>query len=428
MPEIGNSIYLLAALGIVVPVIIHLWNRKPPQVVEVGSIRWLKGSNTRSARRLQPEQWPLLLLRCLMLLLFSLLLAGLFWETTPMEERKGRLYLIHAQRLQGLGEPEIDSLLEKGFRPRLLAPGLPLLADSLRWQNRPVDVWAVLREADKAGAFSDSVLVSTPLLQAYFSGERPRLHKTYTFVEADYPQETEIVYSEAVRQEEMVILQQAVSATERVWLRKDSIPHHEWTERKKEVSVDAKDPSVLKVSILASEAFARDVTIIRYAVEAAASMDPSLSLLLNTQSEEAAGNSDLLFWLGKGAIPPQLQAEAAVVVAYDSLDKSGWEWLVQDYSKPREAIYYLSERPLPERVSREKLSRLPLELAKVLPDKRQEELSQYLAMPVQQALPLKAAAETGGDDPEAEQRDLHVYVWLLLFCLFVIERIWVYRS
>lgn len=426
MPEIGNAIYLLAALGIAVPIIIHLWNRKPPRIIEVGSVRWLRGSSTQSARRLRPEQWPLLLLRCLMLLLFSLLLAGLYWESPSRDEPKASLYLIHAQQLEKLGEADIDSLLDAGMQPRLLAPGLPLLEDSIRWKNRAINIWAILREADTRREFSDTVWISSLLQQANFNGERPRLHKTYRFLDLEDKAETARVYAEAFQQEDKVILQQAFSAAGKIRVQTDTILQNEWAERGQDRSISAETPADLKVSLLAAEAYTRDAGIIQYAIEAAVSIDPSRKLLLNSEMGEADG-SHVLFWLNKEPVPSRLQEEAFAIVLYDSVDNNAWEWLVQDYNNPQQAVFYLSARPLPERVSREKLARLPLELVYLLNNKEPEDLSRFLPMPEEQAMPLRA---DGGVvvEAEVERTDLHVYLWLLLFGLFVIERIWVYKS
>jgi hypothetical protein len=54
---------LLALLGILVPVAIHLWNRRPGREVAVGSLRWLTAGANRRLRNLKPEQLWLLLLR-----------------------------------------------------------------------------------------------------------------------------------------------------------------------------------------------------------------------------------------------------------------------------------------------------------------------------------------------------------------------------
>ncbi|MDQ2771566.1 MAG: BatA domain-containing protein, partial [Bacteroidota bacterium] len=53
---------LLALTGLLVPVAIHLFNRRPGREVAVGSLRWLAAGANRRLRHLKLEQLWLLLL------------------------------------------------------------------------------------------------------------------------------------------------------------------------------------------------------------------------------------------------------------------------------------------------------------------------------------------------------------------------------
>lgn len=429
MLNIGNTLYLLAALGILVPLLIHLWNRKPLRVIEVGSIRWLKGSSTRSTRKLRLEEWPLLLLRCLMLLLFSLLLAGLYWERSQEKEvDKVSYYLIHPQTLQQLGRQAIDSLERSGLNVRLLAPGMPSLSDSLLWQDKnadAVDIWAVMREADRTKEIADTVRLQAPLLQAAFSGERPALHKTYIFEEDGYKAQPDVIHAEAIQLDHGIFLQQAVSGAERIRFKKDTISGDEWSRLKQGSVLTLSKADTLKLSIVADERYQRDGALISYALEAALEADPSTKLLLNTKMEEAAG-SDVLVYLSEQELSAALLEGKPLVIRYAEPEEYGAAWLRQDFSSPDQLVYLLTERVLSERVSREKLSRLPQELARILKPDEQQRISGYLPMPVAQALPLKAGGSAAYLDQVMATEDLHEWLWLLLFGLFVTERIWVY--
>ncbi|WP_141765598.1 BatA domain-containing protein, partial [Hymenobacter coccineus] len=48
---------LLALLGLLVPLAIYLWNRRPGPEVAVGSLRWLAAGANRRLRNLKPEHW-----------------------------------------------------------------------------------------------------------------------------------------------------------------------------------------------------------------------------------------------------------------------------------------------------------------------------------------------------------------------------------
>ncbi|WP_460554347.1 BatA domain-containing protein, partial [Hymenobacter daeguensis] len=69
-----------ALTGLLVPVAIHLWNRRPGREVAVGSLRWLATGANRRLRSLQPEQLWLLLLRAVLLALLAGAVAGPVWR------------------------------------------------------------------------------------------------------------------------------------------------------------------------------------------------------------------------------------------------------------------------------------------------------------------------------------------------------------
>jgi len=71
---------MAAAAGIIIPGIIHFWNRKQSKILKIGSISLLTQSYKQQAKSLQLQQRLLLLLRCLLILLIALLLSHPVWE------------------------------------------------------------------------------------------------------------------------------------------------------------------------------------------------------------------------------------------------------------------------------------------------------------------------------------------------------------
>src|SRR5216684_1533812 len=96
--------------GIIVPVAIHLWNNKQGKVLAIGSIAFLEKTSRRKARSRKLSEWGLLLLRCLLLILLSLLLAGPFWKSTSSAEGK-KGWVLGGEGVKGY-RPTIDSLIK----------------------------------------------------------------------------------------------------------------------------------------------------------------------------------------------------------------------------------------------------------------------------------------------------------------------------
>ena len=144
---------LLPLLALLVPLAIHLWNRRPGREVAVGSLRWLAAGANRRLRNLRLEQLWLLLLRVALLAVLAAAVAGPAWR---QPQPPGRGQVLVSPELAGQGvltavRPRIDSLRRRGYALRWLSRGLPLVpaaawrADSLS-QPRPATSSAVAND------------------------------------------------------------------------------------------------------------------------------------------------------------------------------------------------------------------------------------------------------------------------------------------
>lgn len=70
---------LSALLALVIPVLLHLHRRQQRKTTPFAALRWIRGP-ARPRRRLRLEQWPLLLLRLVLLVALALLLAEPVWR------------------------------------------------------------------------------------------------------------------------------------------------------------------------------------------------------------------------------------------------------------------------------------------------------------------------------------------------------------
>lgn len=122
-----NPAALLALLGLLVPVAIHLWNRRPGREVAVGSLRWLAAGANRRLRNLKPEQLWLLLLRAALLAVLAVAVAGPVWRTALPTSRGVVLLSAEAAGLPALTgmKGTIDSLRRRGYALRWLRAGFP---------------------------------------------------------------------------------------------------------------------------------------------------------------------------------------------------------------------------------------------------------------------------------------------------------------
>lgn len=92
--------YLLwGALAVAIPVIIHLWHQKKGQLIEWAATQWLSEKNQQQYRGLRFDNLLLLALRCLMLLLLTLLLAQPLLNWTKGTSVIKKIHLVQPNQL-----------------------------------------------------------------------------------------------------------------------------------------------------------------------------------------------------------------------------------------------------------------------------------------------------------------------------------------
>lgn len=177
---------LIAISAIALPVLIHLWNVHKGKTIKVGSIALLSASSRQRSRSLRIDNWPLLLLRCLLLVLLSLLLTQPFWNKQQKSANAGWI-LVPAHQLKNAYAhygPQIDSLLKAGLEIHNLSArfeAIPLSDTAILPAANSNDLqtlspWSLLTVLDQQlpASFPVHVFINNRLSQ--FQGNRPLTH------------------------------------------------------------------------------------------------------------------------------------------------------------------------------------------------------------------------------------------------------------
>jgi hypothetical protein len=109
---------LLAAIGVLVPILVHLWNIKSGKTLKIGSVALLGLPSNQRSRSLKITNWPLLLLRCLLIFLIAFLLAAPAYRTKQSTSAKPGWILVEKANLPKLwnsNKKQLDSLILKGY-------------------------------------------------------------------------------------------------------------------------------------------------------------------------------------------------------------------------------------------------------------------------------------------------------------------------
>lgn len=156
---------LLALAALLVPLLIHLARRHHYAPLEFAALRWLR-AKARPRQRIRFDEWPLLLVRLLLLAALALLLARPLLHGAPVQAPP---WLVVAPGLAPVTVPE-DS------EGRWLAPGFPALQETAPGTTQPLA--SLLRELDQQLPSGTALTVYVPDPMPGLDGERPRLSRT----------------------------------------------------------------------------------------------------------------------------------------------------------------------------------------------------------------------------------------------------------
>ncbi|MBK8003639.1 MAG: BatA domain-containing protein [Gemmatimonadetes bacterium] len=179
----------LVALGL--PLLLHLWSRRPARVLRVGTTRHLTG--LPPVRRLAPrltEPW-LLLLRLAVVTALVLALAEPLLRRPPAAGGAPIVLVAPAAMADSLalrGGPAGDALRQAGAEARLLAGGFPPLGSS-SGADDTIPPWDRLAEADRRLPAGRPFIVIAAARPEELGARRPLLGRAVTWIDprADSP-------------------------------------------------------------------------------------------------------------------------------------------------------------------------------------------------------------------------------------------------
>ncbi|OAQ39550.1 hypothetical protein A5893_08110 [Pedobacter psychrophilus] len=178
------TIGLLAAAGIIVPLIIHLWNVKKGKTLKIGSVFLLGESAKQSSKSFQIKDWLLFLLRSLLILMIAFLLAEPFLKTENSEKNiKGWILFDEAKYadLSAKQKAVIKLLNEKGYEIHDFDKGFNKIAlvDSQSFLNKKasnIPPFSLIKQLNSQLAGDFKTIVYTDLSQSKFQGSIPKVH------------------------------------------------------------------------------------------------------------------------------------------------------------------------------------------------------------------------------------------------------------
>ncbi|WP_108803874.1 BatA domain-containing protein [Aquimarina sp. Aq107] len=172
--------YLWALLGLLVPLVIHLWSKNEGKTIKVGSTKLLSESDSKQSRSIQLNEFFLLILRMLLIGVLVLLLAG--FQMKKKSSTVPVTYIISPKLVDNEKVQTIIDTIEPGSSLRLLQTGFPELdPDEFELPNNTItNYWQLAREMETLQ--TDSIVVLTDTKIIGLKGARPEIAKNNTWI------------------------------------------------------------------------------------------------------------------------------------------------------------------------------------------------------------------------------------------------------
>lgn len=182
MLQLTQPIWLWAGTAVMIPLLLHLWNIRQGKVLQVGSIQLMQQHARQASLNRRLTDIPLLLLRCLLILLVALMLAKPVWIPRDAGGKKGWVLVApdYSEQTYRHFKPAIDSLLQLGFELRYFNGGFapidtagftaPVTTDDDKQYG---NYWAQLAQLETTVPPGTPVYIYSINELRHFSGNRP---------------------------------------------------------------------------------------------------------------------------------------------------------------------------------------------------------------------------------------------------------------
>lgn len=174
-----NPSYLWALWGLLLPLAIHLWSRREPGTLKVGSVEFMEEAPSRRSSRVAINEWALLLVRLAIVALAVLFMAGPQWRVRDRADAVA--YLVEPSLA---GDPSIMPILDSladGAQVLLLSEGFPPWEPGMDKTDRGAPpYWQLVAQMDSLPP--DSLVVFARARLSGIQGIRPGTHKKIHWV------------------------------------------------------------------------------------------------------------------------------------------------------------------------------------------------------------------------------------------------------
>ncbi len=305
--------YLWALAGLAVPLAIHLLSRKEGPTIRMGSLRHIRETSSRQFRSIRLNEYLLLALRSIVIVLIVLLMSGWYLGSLKDDHK----FLIMELGVQSRSDllPLRDSLRSAGFEERSLLPGFPSLSEGER--TSAVPDYAGLLEELRIHDIDSAIILATNRVSG-FMGERVALPGNVRWVSVEGRASEFELQRMRMQGDSVFIRAGKTSASETAF-------HSYMLMDPIDSGKNAVDRDTIRITLMADKAFDVDKQIMSAAIHAIRSQIPEV-IEVSAVAPNSLGKdrADWLIWLSDNPPP----GKAANLLYFD--ERSGQPLLMDE--------------------------------------------------------------------------------------------------
>jgi len=318
-------------LGVAIPIAIHLWNVQQGKILKVGSTALLTKDAVKTTSRIKLHDLLLLLLRCLFIILLSLLLAQPRWQGNTNKQQGWVLIDMNGgQQAYAHYKRQADSLLSAGYELRFFNPGFAKAdvkqLDSTGKDTVETNYWATLQQLTHTAGSERPLYIFTNAYIKNVSGNRPAATPNvhwYSYNPADTATYTAGTYA---TQGDSAIVITAHTSSAGIYNTYNIAAHN-----------SNADTSTLNLTIYTKN-YITDAGYVKAAVEAIKQFTRRKIVITPVSSAaQIPAQQQWLFWLADEVVPANIKAQNILVYA-DGKAENVQTWLA---SKTNETSNYM---------------------------------------------------------------------------------------
>ena len=401
--QFAQPIFLWALAGLSIPIAIHLLSRKDGKVIRLGSLRHLQETNTQQFKGIKLNEVILLALRCLLIILFVLLMSGPYWHS---EHSNRWLVVENGLEKNPLAATLIDSLTAQGFEKHQLQKEFPTERPK---SKKVINYWEIISSLEQHD-LQQAIVLSYGRVED-FIGMRKSISPTVQWI--TFPSDSTNFIAEAIQQtpQRTLVRRGNSSAGQTSFVT-------EFSTKPIPDSIKSKKMPVISASIVCSPDFETDKQIVKASLAAIARSLP-IEIKVNEATPAKADIvlSDVIIWLSETTIS---KMDSVKLISYS--EKSSNQLLEQVAPN-----HWTISKRLSIDVARQE--NLTLQLATLLIDEQEKwnSISHHDRRMLPDSILLGGTQINTAIGKFNPVNSTNQYILLMLLALLVIERIVSYQ-